>query len=110
MPERFLLSTIYCLVTKRRRTELIAAAVRGEAANHGIMDVAILLDKILPALSSSDDSDALVEAVREYTEEMITRTRPAVLNSRQACLDAHEYKAINDDSPLIKRRIAVAET
>ena len=74
------------------------------------MDIAVLLDKILPALTSNDSSDALGKGIQEYTKEMLARTRPAVLNSRQACLDAHDYTAINDESPLIKRRIAVAES
>ena len=74
------------------------------------MDVAVLLDKILPALISNNSSGAVDEGIQQYTKEMLTRTRPAVLNSRQACLDAHHYEAINDDSPLIKRRIAVVES
>ena len=75
------------------------------------MDVAILLDKILPILKSPDHTSVtLEEACQEYVKEMVTRTRPAVLNSRHACLDAHEFKKINDQSPLIARRVAVQET
>jgi hypothetical protein len=39
------------------------------------------------------------EVIDDYEEEMITRTRPAVFKSRQACIDAN-----NSDSPLISRR------
>lgn len=81
---------------------------RGEAANHGVMDVKILVRELVPALHAGDGR-AVADALRRYREEMTTRTRPAVLNSRQACLDAHVYSRINEDSPLIKRRIAVAE-
>ena len=74
------------------------------------MDVAVLLDKLLPALEANDEkSGALEKGIKDYNEEMITRTQPAVLNSRQACLDAHDYKSINNRSPLIARRVAVAE-
>ena len=74
------------------------------------MDVAVLLDKLLPALEANDEkSGALEKSITEYNEEMITRTQPAVLNSRKACLDAHDYKSINNRSPLIARRVAVAE-
>lgn len=84
---------------------------RGEAANHGIMDVKMLLEEVLPVLQGRGASGehSLAQAIRRYREEMTKRTRPAVLNSRQACLDAHVYSRINDESPLIKRRIAVAE-
>lgn len=39
---------------------------------------------------------------------MVARTRPAVLTSRRACLDAHDYKRINESSPLVSRRAAAA--
>ena len=40
---------------------------------------------------------------------MIQRTAPAVLNSRRACLDAHDYKSISEASPLVGRRAMEAE-
>lgn len=81
---------------------------RGEAANHGITDVHVLLSEILPIVSSGSVNDKeLKEACDKYTERMVERTAPAVMNSRQACLDAHVYKNINDDSPLIFKRAAV---
>lgn len=84
---------------------------RGEAANHGIMDVKVLLAQLLPILQGEKVTITadLEDAIRRYRSEMTKRTAPAVLNSRQACLDAHTYAKINDDSPLIKRRIAVAD-
>ena len=75
------------------------------------MDVAILLEKILPDLKSEKvEAVRLKRSIKGYVEKMVARTKPAVLNSRQACLDAHDYKAINDKSPLIARRVAVAES
>ena len=81
---------------------------RGEAANHGITDVHVLLSEILPVMASDrkDYEEDLKQACDIYTERMVERTAPAVLNSRQACLDAHVYKNINDDSPLIFKRAA----
>lgn len=84
---------------------------RGEAANHGIMDVESLLSAILPALKTNDGGlgECLREACKTYTKGMVERTAPAVLKSRQACLDAHVYERINDDSPLIQRRAAAVQ-
>lgn len=88
---------------------------RGEGANHGITDIAILFEKILPLLqdrsvpTSLDGSSphTLQDAIDAYEKEMIHRTGPAVLLSRQACLDAHDYEKITDKSPLISRRVIV---
>lgn len=44
------------------------------------------------------------EVIDDYEEEMITRTRPAVFKSRQACIDANNFSSVNSDSPLISRR------
>lgn len=46
----------------------------------------------------------LAEAVKSYEEEMIARTFPAVLKSRQACLDANHFASVNKESPLIAKR------
>lgn len=84
---------------------------RGEAANHGIMDVECLLKAVLPALQTQTQAGAaeqmIPDACVRYTKDMVERTAPAVLKSRQACLDAHNYERINDDSPLIQRRAAI---
>ncbi|ERF68200.1 hypothetical protein EPUS_05281 [Endocarpon pusillum Z07020] len=84
---------------------------RGEGANHGITDVAILLESLLPNLSrpSSSSSASLEHAIHTYEREMIRRTAPAVLTSRRACMDAHDYNRIDDQSPLISRRLMVTE-
>lgn len=80
--------------------------VRGEAGNHGILDVSNLLEALIPVLTSSPHSPAKTqeEVINEYEDEMATRTRPAVLRSRKACLDAHDYPSITADSPLVARR------
>ncbi|KAJ5769012.1 hypothetical protein N7520_003571 [Penicillium odoratum] len=84
---------------------------RGEAANHGILDVKELFSLVLPVLETEVFSEErLRDACESYTKGMVERAAPAVLHSRQACLDAHDYERINDESPLIRRRIAVHET
>ena len=88
---------------------------RGEGANHGITDVAILFEKILPLQQNrsmptffdGSGPQTLQDAIDAYEKEMIQRTGPAVLLSRQACLDAHDYEKITDQSPLISRRAMV---
>jgi 2-polyprenyl-6-methoxyphenol hydroxylase-like FAD-dependent oxidoreductase len=81
---------------------------RGEALNHGILDVETLLSDILPVAKGDEDAceNAFKLGCEKYTESMVERTAPAVLRSRQACLDAHVFERINDNSPLIQMRIA----
>lgn len=37
-------------------------------------------------------------------KQVVARTEIAILAWRQACLDAHEFKSLNDDSPLVRTR------
>lgn len=46
----------------------------------------------------------LRQSLDQYKEAVISRVRPAVLASRQACLDAHTWQAIGPASPLLTRR------
>lgn len=50
------------------------------------------------------DSELLLARLRQYVRKVVDRTRPAVLASRRACMDAHNYKKINPTSPLVSRR------
>jgi hypothetical protein len=44
------------------------------------------------------------EALREHEKELKERSRPAVLASRKACLDAHRYfECVAERSPLLTR-------
>ena len=93
--------------------------VRGEAANHGITDVSILLSHILPAFKGSrspspskmlgSPPSCMKEAISACEEEMIARTGPAILAARRAALDAHDYQRIDDKSPLVSKRAIVLE-
>lgn len=77
---------------------------RGEAANHVIVDALDFVQKVLPQITTANDSTQLDTALHEYETSVIERTRPAVLASRQACLDAHDWSRINTGSPLLTRR------
>ncbi|PFH62888.1 hypothetical protein XA68_11207 [Ophiocordyceps unilateralis] len=74
---------------------------RGEAANHGILDVWHLTQAI-QAMRQGDKTQA--EAIGAYETEMRRRAVPAVLLSRQACLDAHHFNRLDEKSALLKRR------
>ena len=90
---------------------------RGEGANHGITDIALFLEKILSPLHNSSLStffdgsspQTIQDAIDAYEKEMIQRAGPAVLTSRRACLDAHDYEKITDQSPLVSRRVMVTK-
>lgn len=48
--------------------------------------------------------DIVVAAAREYEDAMFKRTWIAVLASRQATVDAHQWQRITDESPLVAKR------
>ncbi|PNP40777.1 hypothetical protein TGAMA5MH_07217 [Trichoderma gamsii] len=74
---------------------------RGEAGNHGILDAWHLLRQI-KAVYSGEKTRA--EAIDAYEKEMKDRAMPAVLLSRQACLDAHDFHGLNENSAVLKKR------
>lgn len=91
-------------------------AVRGDAANHGIKDVSVLLSEILPIFDISPNNapslaapKTLKDAVDAYEDEMIRRGAIAVAASRQACLDAH-LSRVPDESPLLTRRFTLLQS
>ncbi|KAJ2995435.1 hypothetical protein NUW58_g1270 [Xylaria curta] len=74
---------------------------RGEAANHGILDA----HQLCEVLKNVDSGTWTLDyAVSGYETEMRERTRTAVLLSRQACLDAHDFAVLNKNSAILKRR------
>ncbi|KAL2836317.1 hypothetical protein BJY01DRAFT_59267 [Aspergillus pseudoustus] len=75
---------------------------RGEAANHGILDVYHLASAIEKIYSGSGDDAASV--ITEYEAEMRERTTRAVKLSHQACLDAHDWASLNENSAILARR------
>ncbi|KAH7028760.1 uncharacterized protein B0I36DRAFT_246123 [Microdochium trichocladiopsis] len=76
---------------------------RGEGANHGILDAALLVDELRAV---HKDKIGLQDAIDAYEAEMRPRTHAAVLKSREAALVAHEWDKITDDSPIVGARNA----
>lgn len=75
---------------------------RGEGANHGILDAALLVDQLKKIHSGQITQEA---GLKVYESEMQERGHAAVLKSRQAAFDGHDWEAINDESPLIGARL-----
>ncbi|KAG5932223.1 hypothetical protein E4U53_001429 [Claviceps sorghi] len=77
---------------------------RGEAANHGMLD-ALNLVRQLTKVHAGERS--LRAATNDYEHEMRDRTggeHGAVMLSRHACLDAHDFHALNENSAVLRRR------
>ncbi|KAK0385631.1 hypothetical protein NLU13_6808 [Sarocladium strictum] len=74
---------------------------RGEAANHGLLD-AHRLCKAIGDFFSGDVE--MKKAIDGYEAEVRERTSTAVLLSRQACLDAHDFAGLNENSAVLKKR------
>lgn len=77
---------------------------RGEAANHGITDVYEISEKLDDVHKGKTE---LSTAIKEFETKMRARAAPAVLLSRQACLDAHNWPSLNTPekpSPLLTKR------
>ncbi|OBS22627.1 hypothetical protein FPOA_08962 [Fusarium poae] len=85
------------------------AMYRGEGANHVILDVEDFVDCVVPILQAGGTSEKLKTSMDRYLKAVVTRTRPAVLASRQACLHAHDWEKISSESPLLTRRMPFVE-
>ncbi len=75
---------------------------RGEGANHGLLDAALIVDQLVEVHAGRKSQ---AEALRAYEEELFDRAPEAVLRSRQAALDAHSWGSISAGSPLVGPRI-----
>ncbi|KAB5518017.1 hypothetical protein GE09DRAFT_1012191 [Coniochaeta sp. 2T2.1] len=75
---------------------------RGEGANHGVLDAALIVDQLIEVQAGRKTK---VEALRDYEEDLFSRAPAAVLRSRQAALDAHSWVSITPDSPLVGPRV-----
>lgn len=56
------------------------------------------------AAQQSDRRPDIKAVVEKYEDEMMTRTRPATLKARQACIDANHYANVKSGSPFLSRR------
>jgi 2-polyprenyl-6-methoxyphenol hydroxylase-like FAD-dependent oxidoreductase len=73
---------------------------RGEAANHGLLDIFHLVEALTNVYAGAD----LPTAIDEYENEMRARTAPAVRLSRQACKEAHAWDQLNEGSAILSKR------
>lgn len=80
---------------------------RGEGANHAIVDVLELKETVLSNLGPTPTT--LQSSIQDYEQSVAKRTLPAVLASRQACLDAHDWASLTPASPLLTRRQMILE-
>ncbi|KAJ5817876.1 hypothetical protein N7447_007884 [Penicillium robsamsonii] len=76
---------------------------RGEGANNAIVDVLDLVKRVDMHKPGSFDTEALKSSLAAYENDVFTRAEPSFLNSRQACLDAHDFSKI-EGSPLVGSR------
>lgn len=76
---------------------------RGEGANHGILDAALLVNQLKLIKAGTVTQE---QGITAYEDEMKKRTGKAVLLSRQAALDAHDWNRVNDSSPIVGARMA----
>jgi hypothetical protein len=60
--------------------------------------------------NSSFNSDTLSKLLDAYQHDIFARVEPSFLNSRQACLDAHDFSKILAGSPLVAPRLLKRET
>jgi hypothetical protein len=58
---------------------------------------------------SSFNSGTLSSSLAAYNQDIFTRVEPSFLNSRQACLDAHDFSKILAGSPLVAARVLKKE-
>ncbi|KAH6605877.1 fad binding domain-containing [Trichoderma cornu-damae] len=101
---------------------------RGEGANHAIVDVLDFATHIVPLLALNRGSSStaasrqhthqsqgqgfrqpLRQALDRYEDAVVSRSRPGVLASRRACLDAHAFSRLFGQgatslSPLLSKR------
>jgi hypothetical protein len=95
-------------IMTKRNTQLTIPSPpldRGEGANHALTDPQDFVDHVLPTLKAKpEDTEALRAVLSQYEAAVAMRTRPCVLASRQASLDAHCPEKITAASPLLSRR------
>ncbi|OCL14393.1 FAD/NAD(P)-binding domain-containing protein [Glonium stellatum] len=90
---------------------------RGDGANHGIADVVDFFNRLGPYLPHSHAAGestnvgyaAIRAAIDAYEDDVSARATLAVLASRQACLDAHEWGRLNERSPLFAKRVMLSD-
>lgn len=81
-------------------------AVRGEGGNNAVVDAHDFAKRVGHLLKQKDvPFDDIAAGLRQYDEDILVRGRASVIDSRQACLDAHDYANLTEQSPLVARRV-----
>ena len=75
---------------------------RGEGANHAIYDIYEFSMRVTSHLT--ENLPELRMALDDFEDIVANRTRPAVMASRRACLDAHNWTRVTKESPLFLKR------
>jgi hypothetical protein len=75
-----------------------------------VNEFAMRFDRMLVRLAQADLDEALSLSeistlTQEYEEGIFNRGAAAVMESRKACLHAHELDAVDEESPLVARRL-----
>ena len=71
---------------------------RGEAANHGMYDAALLLRELVLWREGKKD---LQQALEDYQVQVVERAHGAVLQSREACIDCHDFNTLGPSNPIL---------
>ncbi|EED13599.1 FAD binding domain protein [Talaromyces stipitatus ATCC 10500] len=82
---------------------------RGEGGNNATTDAYDFVKRIGPLIEEKNQHrevpwEKFKQALDEYDRDVLTRGRLCVINARQACLDAHDFSLVTEDSPLVSRR------
>lgn len=83
--------------------------VRGEGGNNAVTDAYDFAKRIGPLIEQKNQQQEVLwerfnQALDEYDHDVLTRGQPCVTNARRACLDAHDFSLVTEDSPLVSRR------
>lgn len=89
-------------------TQRLCIAAKELIKPFSTLDASVLFDAIKPLYQSDGpiESKESKEALAKYEAEAVKRGEVAELASRQACLDAHEWKRLNDQSPIVHMTVA----
>lgn len=71
---------------------------RGEAANHGMYDAALLTRELN---LWRDGKKNMPQALEDYQVQVVERAHGAVLQSREACVDSHDFNKLSPDNPIL---------
>ncbi|KAK7431987.1 hypothetical protein QQZ08_001607 [Neonectria magnoliae] len=74
---------------------------RGEAANHGILDAYWLCERLGRVYNRG--GIGMKAGLDGYEAELRERTSAAVLLNRRACLEAHDWAGLDENSAVLKR-------